>query len=240
MEFSVIIAMIIIFLGSFIQTTIGFGMAIVAAPLLLHLSVDYVPVPIIFVAAFISLLSAYHNRRSVDLGGLKMAIIGRIPGSIIGAVLLLYVSMATLSLWLGVFVLLSLLISLFPFRIGPTPFRLTIAGFLSGFMGTSSGIGGPPIALLLQHQKGSELRGNLSAFFLFSSIISLLIQLIVGYLTINHLLLTLPLLPAGLAGYLIGQRSVQYLPQKLLRYLTLILCLTSGLAAIYEGLTAVQ
>jgi len=231
-----IISMVIIFLGSFIQTTIGFGMAIIAAPLLIHISADYVPVPIIFVALFISLLNTYHNRKSIDIGGLKMAIIGRIPGSILGAILLLYISVSTLSLWLGVFVLLSLVVSFLPFRIEPTPTRLTMAGFLSGFMGTSSGIGGPPIALLLQHQEASTLRGNLSAFFLFSSFISLIIQLAVGYLTLNHLLLTLPLLPAALAGYLIGQKSVQHLPQSVLRYLTLILCLMSGIAAIYEGL----
>ncbi|WP_413700616.1 sulfite exporter TauE/SafE family protein [Psychromonas sp. KJ10-10] len=236
MEFSVIIAMAIIFVGAFIQTSVGFGMAIFAAPLLIHLSFDYVPVPIILVACFISILNTLHNRKSIEIGALKMAIIGRIPGSLIGALLLLYVSVSTLSLWLGILVLISLVISLLPFRLEPTPSRMTIAGFLSGFMGTSSGIGGPPIALLLQHQEASKLRGNLSAFFLFSSIISLIIQAAVGYLTINHFILTLPLLPVALGGYITGQISAKYLPQKILRYSTLILCLVAGFATIYEGI----
>lgn len=228
--------MAIIFVGAFIQTSVGFGMAIFAAPLLIHLSVDYIPVPIILVGAFISVLNTLHNRKSIEIGALKMAIIGRVPGSLIGALLLLYVSASSLSLWLGILVLLSLIISLLPFRLEPTPSRMTIAGFLSGFMGTSSGIGGPPIALLLQHQEASKLRGNLSAFFLFSSIISLIIQAGVGYLTINHFILTLPLLPAAFGGYITGQLSAKHLPQKILRYSTLILCLVAGLAAIYEGI----
>ena len=236
MEFSVIIAMGIIFLGAFIQTTIGFGMAIIAAPLLIHISIDYVPVPIIFVAFFISLLNTFHNRSNIDIGYLKMAIIGRIPGSVVGGILLLYVSVTTLSLWLGIFVLVSLAVSLSPFRLDPTPIRMTIAGFLSGFMGTSSGIGGPPIAMLLQNQESQKLRGNLSAFFLFSSIISLIIQLAVGYLTVQHLTLTLPLLPAAIIGYFLGQLMSKYIPKKIIRYLTLILCFSAGFSAVYESL----
>ena len=239
MEPSVLIAMVIIFLGSFIQTTIGFGMAIIAAPLLIHISIDYVPVPIILVAFFISLLNTFRNRSSVDIGGLKMAIIGRIPGSIIGAILLLYVSVSTLSLWLGILVLLSLLVSLLPYRLEPTPTRMTIAGFLSGFMGTSSGIGGPPVALLLQNQESSKLRGNLSAFFLFSSIISLLIQIAVGYLNIQHLILTLPLLPAAIAGYITGQMMADHIPQEIIRYLALILCFLAGSSAIYDSVIGI-
>ena len=237
MDTIVIYAMAIIFLGSFIQTTIGFGMAIVAAPLLLHLSAEYLPAPIIMVSLFTALLTTLHNRKSIEIGGLKMAIIGRIPGSVAGAWLLLYVSVSTLSLWLGIFVLISLAIGLLPIRIEPNPKRMAIAGFISGFMGTSSGIGGPPIALLLQHQEATKLRSNLAAFFLLSSIISLIIQWAIGYLNINHLLLTLPLLPAAWAGNIAGQYSTKYLPQTLIRYLTLGLCFMAGLAAIYEGLS---
>jgi uncharacterized membrane protein YfcA len=236
MDSTVYIAMAIIFLGSFIQTAIGFGLAIVAAPMLIHLSADYVPAPIIIASMLTALLTTLHNRKSIEIGQLKMAIIGRIPGSVAGAWLLLYVSISTLSLWLGIFVLLSLAISLLPIRIEPNPKRMAIAGLISGFMGTSSGIGGPPMALLLQHQEATKLRGNLSAFFLFSSIISLLIQWAIGYLNMNHLLLTLPLLPAAWAGYWLGQFATKYLSQKLIRYMALTLCLVAGLGAIYEGI----
>ncbi len=98
-----------------------------------------------------------------------------------------------LLVWFAVFV------SLLPFRIEPTPKRMVVAGFFSGFFGTSSSIGGPPMALLLQHQEANQLRGNLSAFFLFSSMISLVIQMPVGYLNMHHVMLSLPLLPPSLS-----------------------------------------
>ncbi len=73
-----LIAAFLIFLGSFVQTAIGFGLAIVAAPLLILVSPDYVPAPICLVALFISILNALKHRASVEIGGLKMALIGRV------------------------------------------------------------------------------------------------------------------------------------------------------------------
>ncbi|MDN3612743.1 hypothetical protein QWZ16_24570, partial [Vibrio ostreicida] len=54
-----------IFLGSFVQTAIGFGLAIVAAPLLFLVSPVYVPAPICLVALYISILNALKHRDSV-------------------------------------------------------------------------------------------------------------------------------------------------------------------------------
>ncbi len=62
-----------------------------------------------------------------------MAIFGRIPGSIAGATLLVFVSTQTLSLWVGLLVLLAVFISIMPFGIEPTPTRMVIAGFFSRF-----------------------------------------------------------------------------------------------------------
>ena len=126
-----LLAMTMIFLGSFVQTAIGFGLAIVSAPILIIIAPQYVPAPICLVALFISLLNSLKHRNSIELGGLKMAILGRIPGSIAGATLLVFVSTQSLSLWVGLLVLLAVFISIMPFRIEPTPRRMVIAGFFS-------------------------------------------------------------------------------------------------------------
>lgn len=67
------IAMLLVFIGSFVQTAIGFGLAVVASPLLFLVSPDYVPAPICLVALYISLLNAMKHRESISIGGLKMA-----------------------------------------------------------------------------------------------------------------------------------------------------------------------
>ncbi|WP_237360725.1 sulfite exporter TauE/SafE family protein [Vibrio marisflavi] len=228
--------MSLIFIGAFVQTSIGFGLAIISAPLLYLISTKYVPAPIVMVALFVSLLNAYKYRSNVSVGGLKMALIGRVPGSLAGGVLLVMVSTKMLSLWLGLLVLFSVVVSLLPFRIEPTSTRMGIAGFFSGFFGTSSGIGGPPMALLLQHQEANQLRGNLSAFFVFSSIISLIVQIPFGYLTLHHVWITIPLIPAAWLGYLLALKTTQSLPKEKIRYGALVLCLVSGLTAVWQGI----
>lgn len=74
LDHTVLLAMGIIFLGAFVQSAIGFGLAIVAAPLLFLVSPDYVPAPIVMVALFNSLFNAYKYRNNIAIGGLKMAI----------------------------------------------------------------------------------------------------------------------------------------------------------------------
>ncbi|WP_435237503.1 sulfite exporter TauE/SafE family protein [Psychromonas sp. PT13] len=231
-----LLAMAIIFLGAFVQTTIGFGLAVIAAPLLFLINPNYVPGPIFIASLIISILNTLKYRENIEIGGLKIAVIARIPGSILGGILLLYASSTHLSLWLGLLVLLALAISLLPFRIEPTQNRMAFAGALSGFMGTSSGIGGPPMALLLQHQEANALRGNLSAFFLFSAIISIIVLICIGHFTLHHLFISIPLLPATWAGYRFALFSMQYISKEWIRYSALLLCFVSGMSAIYQGL----
>ncbi len=231
------LAMALIGVGAFVQTAIGFGMAIVAAPLLFQLNPEYVPAPICLVAIGLSLVNAAKHKNSISLGGLKMAIIGRIPGSVLGGLILMTVSASTMSLALGLFVMLSVCISLLPIRLEPTNGRMVVAGFFSGFMGTSSAIGGPPMALLLQHQEANSLRGNLSAFFLFSSIMSLIVLAFVGHFHLLHVWLTLPLLPATYLGYRLALLCLGRISQSAIRYGSLILCSVSALTAIVQGLS---
>ncbi|GAB1621833.1 sulfite exporter TauE/SafE family protein [Agarivorans albus] len=223
-----LLACLLVLSGAFVQYTIGFGLAVIAAPLLFQLSPVYVPAPMVVVALVVASLSAIEYRHSIAFGGLKAAIIGRIPGSVAGGLLLLWADLASLSFWLGLSVIIAVAISLFPIRIAPTPRRMAIAGFISGFMGTSSSIGGPPMALLLQHQQASYLRANLSAFFVASCFMSLIVQTSVGFMSLTHLSATLPLIPAALLGAFLGRRYGKRFPQQWIRTFSLSLCAISG------------
>jgi len=235
MEPELLIAMLLIFIGAFIQSATGFGLAVVASPLLIMLSPEYIPGPIIIVGLFLALINAFKYRATISLGGLKHAVIGRIPGSLAGGALLYYIDVAQLSLLLGTVVLLAVMVSILPIKLHPTRNRLLFAGFLSGFLGTSSGIGGPPMALLLQHQQANFIRANLAAFFVVSCTMSLLIQIPIGYMSMQHLYLSLPLIPASYLGYRVAMVFVDHLSQKVVRYTSLILCLVSGIGAVYSG-----
>ncbi|RKF13324.1 sulfite exporter TauE/SafE family protein [Alginatibacterium sediminis] len=230
--YTILAAMAIIFVGATVQFTIGFGLAIVAAPWLFLLNEDYVPAPIIMMALIISSITCYQYRENLSFKGLWSAIVGRIPGSLLGAWFLVHFHTEALSLWLGAIVIFAVAVSYSPFRLEPNQFRMGIAGFLSGFMGTTSSIGGPPMALLLQHQKAEYLRANLSAFFVFSCVMSLLVLAPIGHLNFTHLKLAAPLLPAVLLGAWVGRRFASRIPREQVRTLTMLVCFISGVSSI--------
>jgi uncharacterized membrane protein YfcA len=239
MEISLLIAMLLIFCGSFIQSATGFGLAVVAAPILIHLSPEFIPGPIIIVGLFLGIINSLKYRANISFVGLKHALLGRIPGTIAGAVLLFYINIAELSLLLGMTVLMAVVISLLPIKLEPTPRRLMIAGFLSGLFGASSSIGGPPMALLLQHQQANLIRANMAAFFVMSGIMSLLVQIPIGFMTLHHLSISLPLIPAGYLGYRAAHHFMDRFSQQIIRRMSLVLCTISGSGALFSGVISI-
>lgn len=222
----------VIFVGSFIQSSIGFGLAIIAAPVLFFIDPLFVPAPITVSALTLSLANARRHRHAISFTGLRAAIAGRIPGTVAGGLLLLLIDQQALALWIGVTVLLAVAVSLTRVRLRPSGGVLFSAGFLSGFMGTSSSIGGPPMALVLQHETGDYIRANLAAFFVFSCVLSLLMLALVGRFGTSEILLSLPLMPATLVGYWVAMRTLKYLPLGSVRLGSLLLCALAGTAAV--------
>ncbi|MEX0618927.1 MAG: sulfite exporter TauE/SafE family protein [Pseudohongiellaceae bacterium] len=228
----ILLAVLVIVLGSYVQSTAGFGLAIIAAPVLFFLDPAYVPVPITLCALALSLANAHFHRASISFRGLQCALAGRVPGSLAGAFLLVWIEPRWLALWLGLSVLVAVVISVRAIPIKPTSGAMFTAGFLSGFMGTSTSIGGPPMALIMQHQRAHFIRANLAAFFVVSCLISLVVLVPTDHFSRQQILLSLPLLPATLIGYWLARRTWHRVSANRLRLATLVLCTVSGLAAV--------
>lgn len=228
----VLLACVIIVMGAFVQTAIGFGLAVIAAPILYFIDPYYVPAPITVCALVLSVLNVYSYRGQVSFRGLGNAIIGRIPGSFLGGAMLLWIDKNWLALWIGLSVLGAVGVSLTSLRWQPTPGRMMFAGFMSGFMGTSSSIGGPPMALLWQHQEVNLIRANLAAFFTISCLMSLAVLTPLGQFGSRQIMLALPLLPATGIGFYLARHSMRRVPHQKLRIASLSLCSVAGMAAV--------
>ena len=230
MEIAIVV--LVIFVGSFVQSSIGFGLAIVAAPILFLIDPLYVPAPITISALTLSLANSYSHWRSISFRGLKFAILGRVPGTISGGFLLLWIDQQALALWLGLSVLVAVALSMSSIVFKANGKSLFFAGFLSGFMGTSTSIGGPPMALVMQHQENDFIRANLAAFFVVSCSMSLLMLFSVGHFGMEHIMISLPMMPATLAGYWVAMRTMHRISHQNLRRVSLGLCAIAGSAAI--------
>ncbi len=232
MVLDLLLAAAVVTLGSYVQSSIGFGLAIIAAPILFFIDPFYVPAPVTVSALTLSLANALKHRHAISFQGLKYAIIGRIPGTILGGMLLLWIDQQALALWIGISVIAAVLLSLKNVAFSPNNPAMFTAGFLSGFMGTSSSIGGPPMALILQHQKNDFIRANMAAFFVVSCLMSLAMLATVGHFGRDQLVLALPLVPACLVGYWLAMRTVHLISHQNLRRFSLALCAMSGTFAV--------
>ncbi|WP_119977378.1 sulfite exporter TauE/SafE family protein [Shewanella algidipiscicola] len=223
------LASLIIFIGALTQSLIGFGLAVVASPLLYLVDPSLVPAPVIMMGFSIALLTLLRERRALEFNGLQYALLGRIPGGILGAALLLLAPQPVLGLVIASIVALAVILSIFKLHLPINRSNLFIAGVLSGIFGNIAAIGGPPMAILLSGKDAKQFRAALSAFFIFSSMIALIILAFSGLLTLRHLYLSVLLLPSVLLGFIVANRIVGAVDKRKTQLLTLVLCSLSAL-----------
>jgi uncharacterized protein len=197
----VLVAGLAVFVGAVVQGAAGFGLGLVAAPVVALLDPSLVPVTLLVVTAALPVMAVAREVSHVDWRGVGWAMLGRLPGTVLGAWLVVALPPRAIAVGVALSVLAGVGASVV--RWAPVPARdsLLVAGFLSGTAGTATSIGGPPIALLYQHSAGPVVRATLSAFFFCGIVVSLSALALAGQVEQRSLLTGLLLLPAMLAGF---------------------------------------
>jgi len=216
-------------LGGFVQGSVGFGLGTLAAPILTLIDPAFVPVPILLASVILTFSILWREREGFDVGGVVWAVGGRLPGTVVGVVLVGWLPERGLAIGLAVAVLAAVALTLSRVKIRPTPLALVTAGGLSGVLGTATSIGGPPIALVYQDAPGSTLRGTLSGFFAIGVVLSLMGLGVAGQIGESELALGAWLVPPVMVGYLLSPLGVRYLDTGKLRYAVLTTSVVSAM-----------
>lgn len=227
-----VLAVLFVAVGTAVQASIGFGLAMIAAPLVMLVEPAFVPGAVIGTALVLSLWMAWDDRQAIDLRTLKAAIVGRALGVPPGALLLGSASAATFDTVFGVLVLLAVGMSLWHSNIKPTRWAVFFASIAAGFMGTISSIGGPPLALVYQNASAAELRGNLSVLFIVGTSLSLVALTVIGRFGLADLGYTAVLLVGVVIGVLCRGPVKARLDRSTARPWLLGLCTVSALAVL--------
>ena len=214
--------------GFTLQGAVGFGMGILGSPILILIDSRLVPGPVLASSMVFTLFLTLRERRAIDVGGFRWAILGRVAGTIPAAGLVAVLPSEQLGLLFGGIVLSAVAISVAGPRVELGPVSLVVAGVLSGVMGTIASIGGPPLALLYQHAPGARVRGTLSGIFLAGSFISLVALSLVGRFGRDELRLTLALLPGVLFGLVVSRRLASRLDRGYTRRAVLTVATAAG------------
>jgi uncharacterized membrane protein YfcA len=205
------IACTVVALGTCVQASLGFGLGLIAAPVLAFLDADFVPGPVLILALALTIVVARRERGALDWRGLKWAFLGRVPGSVLGIVAIVWLPEQWMLVLFSILILSGVLLSAAGWTVDPTKPALFGAGATSGFMGSLTSVGGPPMALLYQRHSGPQLRATLAAFFTFGATLSLVLLVVAGEVHTADIGRAGSLLPAMLVGLALSHKASRWL-----------------------------
>lgn len=233
-----------IFFAAFLQAITGFGLVIVAAPLLMFFYDPKIVVPVMLLLACSgNTVQSFLMRKKANLPLIGYLAIGVVLGVPIGFLIFDYVSSDTLKLWITTVVFLSLLFMQISHRHIPESRRNTIlTGVCSGFSSMTTGMAGPPFLIYLAYTKMNTetFRATCFVFFLFCNAASLIGYLIGGHSLTPVLHEFIYLLPALAIGLTLGHTFARFIPTSLLRRLIFFILYAACLYTIWDVVSKSQ
>ena len=231
-----VLAALIFGLGAAVQGAVGFGANLVAAPLLVLLEDGFVPGPVIVASGVLNLLVTWRSGRGAVDPSVNVAIAGQVVGSLVAGAVIAALPADALSIVFAVLVLVAVAVSIRGRRLAPTRAHLAGAGLASGFMGTISGIGGPPIALAYLGLDGPALRATLARYFLVGNLVAIPILIAIGSLGIEELPECLVLIPGAVLGFFASGWLARHTDRATVRPIVLGLSTAAAVAVIIQTL----
>lgn len=226
---------VVVLIGACLQGAGGIGFGMFVGPVLAIGHPDLVPGPVLLLSSLLSTMSVAREFRSIDFPALGYSLAGRIPASFAGGALFALLPMRPMSIVFALLILCAVALSLRGWHVHARPQNLVFAGAVSGFMGTITSVGAPPMAIAYQDFAPSQLRATIGAFFVVGALGSLAVLRIFGRFGLREAALGLSLVPPMLLGFAISNLILPHLDRVKTRIALLSM---SALAAV--ALLAVQ
>ncbi|MCH1866671.1 sulfite exporter TauE/SafE family protein [Nocardioides sp. CFH 31398] len=223
--------------GTLVQGLVGLGLGLLAAPVTVLVAPQLMPDMLLWLVLTLPLLTLLRDHDGVDWRGLAWVVPGRLPGIALGVAAVAAFSDDALGVAVGLMVLLATLLTWRSVRIPMTRPSLLGAGVVSGFTGTTTSVGGPPVALLYQHRPPAQIRSTLAVYFVLGGVLSLAGLGLGGQLSPASAVVALSLLPALAVGTVSGGVLRERLAPERVRPLVLLACAASATTVLVVSLS---
>lgn len=224
---------IVMVAGSTLQSSVGMGQGLLAAPLLRLLEPDLLPGPIVLAGFLTGAVLAMRNSKRADAREVAPALLGRFVGAGVAIGLLALLSDRGLTIMIGVIVLALVAARLTGLKIPRKPATLAGIGFVSGISGTIAALGGAPMGLLYeQHARARDFRGPMGVFQMIGGVASVLMLTVAGQMDGRAWALGFALLPPLMLGWLLARWVTPVVDRGLLGPVVLIMSGVSATALI--------
>lgn len=226
---------VVVAVAALVQGSTGFGFALIVAPVLGIIEPTFIPVLLLVLMIPLNAYVAWRERTQIDVRGAQWITAGRAVGALVGLVVLAAVPAGKLGVLIGVSTVLAAVAALFAPAFSPGRSACAMAGVVTGITETSTGIGGPPLALVYQHRPAAVLRSTVAVCFLVGEVLSLGLLAVGGRVAGAQLEVALLLLPALAVGALASRWVHHRLEGPVVRVAVLTFAVVSGLIAIVQS-----
>lgn len=234
-----ILLLAVVFVSAGVQGMLGFGFGLAALPILGYLMPARVPQVLILVGLPAALYVVWHER-GTPVRPLRWVLLGRLLGTVPGAVLVVLLPVAGLQIAFSVTVLLAVAVMSAPrVRVTLTPRKEFGAGVLSALMGTTTSIGGPVLAVLYSSIEGHQLRAVMAWVLLAGNLLSLAGLRFAGRLGLADLATAAVLAGPMAVGVVFGSAMFRRLSGELVRKAVLLLAAAAAVLLLVQALARV-
>jgi uncharacterized protein len=226
----------VVLLGATMQGLVGLGLNLVSAPIVTLVAPSLMPELLLVLAVLLPFFTLARSHEEIDWHGLAWVLPARVPGVAAGVLVLALFSERAIGIAVALMVLLAVLLSLAPLEMPVRRSTLALSGVLSGLTGTTTSIGGPPVALLYQHRTPTQIRSTLAIVFTVGAAMSLAGIWLTGHLDTDAWPMAVVLTPCLVLGAWMGGRLQPVLPDRAVRYAVLAICAASALILLVRSL----
>jgi uncharacterized membrane protein YfcA len=239
MDFNILVIVAVVFLaGTFVQASIGFGLALVTMPILVSLLSIHVAAPLVAIAAIIveiAILLRY--REAFNFSNVKHLIIAAIAGIPVGILAVRIIDGDYVIRALGVIVIGYALYALFTPELPELAGRAWayLFGFLAGILGGAYNTSGPPVVIYgnCRAWPPTEFKSNLQGFFLINGLVVIAVHGINGNYSAEVFQNALYALPGIVLGLITGFYLSKRINAQLFHKIVLVALIFLGLSLLF-------
>ena len=230
-----------IMIGATISGLTGFGFGLVIVPIMLLL---FSPPTVVVLTSSLAIASGLpiliEDRHKVRLRIVSPLMIPAILGLFVGIQILTTLDTRLIKLIAGLVVVLFAAMVARGFLIPGIRSRLApiVAGFTSGVLGTSTGMSGPPVVLLLTDRAPEPrvFRASITFYFSTMNAIGILLVSRTGFVGTRELGLAAVFLPIAIVGRRVGQTLLHRVDAVQFRRISMALLMLTGASGVTTAL----
>ena len=226
----------ILIVSSILQMATGVTAGMIIVPFLAMISYTLIPVPIAFASLALTAMMAFKGREYIDTKNMLQISLGMLAGILLSVLILKNIQFEYLGLIFGVFILISICISIKIKRFTLNKKLNYSGGFIAGIMGSMAAVGGQILALLFQNHPLESLKATLAFLYTLFSTVMLIVFFMFGEFSYSQLISGFYMMPGFIIGFFIAPIFAKYFNPKYSRVMVLSMATLGSIVLIVKSL----